>query len=97
MDQLLPGWTATLDGQPATMYRANAIGRAVQVPPGEHTIQMHYRAPGLRGGIFISSATWLVWIIGLVLAAVATCRARKRQRTAVEIPDDSGSEPAGSL
>lgn len=64
MDQLLPGWTARLDGAPVRMFRANAIGRAVQLPEGHHTVEMHYRAPGLRAGMTISAFVWVLWFVG---------------------------------
>ncbi|NOG51264.1 MAG: hypothetical protein HND48_18955 [Chloroflexi bacterium] len=50
-----PGWTATLDGAEAPLYRADILFQAVIVPPGEHTIAVEYAlavgasAAGVRG------------------------------------------------
>lgn len=37
-----PGWRASIDGQPAELYRANVAFRAVYLPAGAHTIEMTY-------------------------------------------------------
>jgi hypothetical protein len=42
-----PWWFATIDGNPTDIFRADAIFRAVQVPPGKHTVRFTF-AP-LRG------------------------------------------------
>jgi hypothetical protein len=55
-DAHFPGWTASLDGRPVELYRANANFRAVAVPAGEHVVEMQY-APNS-------------WTIGSWLAAL---------------------------
>ncbi|MGB9366855.1 MAG: hypothetical protein WCE79_12675 [Xanthobacteraceae bacterium] len=42
-----PWWRATIDGAGAEIMRANAIFRAVQVPPGKHTVRFTFTP--LRG------------------------------------------------
>ena len=42
-----PWWCATIDGNDTEIFRADAIFRAVQVPPGKHTV--HFRFQPLRG------------------------------------------------
>jgi hypothetical protein len=44
-DKYHPDWRATLNGQPATIHRANFLMRAVHLPPGEHQVEFLYR-PG---------------------------------------------------
>ena len=58
MDQMLDGWSASVDGREAHMLRANAVGRALYLPPGNHLVEMHYRAPGLREGALVSAVAW---------------------------------------
>ncbi len=41
-DVYYPGWSATLDRQPATIVRANYAFRAVRVTPGQHIITMSF-------------------------------------------------------
>lgn len=71
MDQLLPGWTATVNGKPVELVRANAIGRAVKLPPGGHLVEMRYRTPGLVTGAVLSGIGWVVWLAGAAYIARA--------------------------
>jgi len=43
-DQYNPDWQVQVDGRPARLLRADYIMRAVQIPPGDSTITMHYVA-----------------------------------------------------
>ncbi|MFN3891139.1 MAG: hypothetical protein ACK4MV_12130 [Beijerinckiaceae bacterium] len=37
-----PWWRVEVDGKPATLLRANAIFRAVEVPPGDHKVRFFF-------------------------------------------------------
>jgi uncharacterized membrane protein YfhO len=54
IEQFLPGWQAALDGQAAPIERWKQAFQSVQVPPGDHTLNFTFRAPGLRLGAVIS-------------------------------------------
>ena len=61
-----PGWRAWVDGQPETIWKANYLFQAVEVPAGNHRLVLAYR-PGLFFvGLAISSLA-LVGISGLTL------------------------------
>jgi hypothetical protein len=49
-------WHASVDGQPATLYRANYAFRGVWLPPGEHTVVFSYQPRAFLIGGAISLA-----------------------------------------
>ena len=74
-DRFDAGWSATVDGAPAKLLRANYIMRAVALPPGDHRVIFEYGAvAGL--GLF-SQAVWAAIAIGLVATGVNALRRRK--------------------
>jgi uncharacterized membrane protein YfhO len=58
LDAWSPGWSATVDGAPATIRRAEGLVRAVAVPAGAHRVAFRYRTPWLRIGAIISLLAW---------------------------------------
>jgi hypothetical protein len=54
VEQFEKGWEARVDGQPASILRANLIMRAVALNPGHRTIVMEYHTPGMVGGVAIT-------------------------------------------
>ncbi len=59
-----PGWSATVDGEPAEVVRTDGVVQGVPLPPGSSRVELRHRAPGLRDGALVSSATLLV-LVGL--------------------------------
>jgi hypothetical protein len=62
-DAYYPGWQATVDGQPATIERANYAFRAVYVPAGQHTIQFVFNPMIWKVGLSVSGVTLLVLVV----------------------------------
>jgi hypothetical protein len=54
-----PGWEATIDSRPATIFAANYLLRGVIVPEGRHRVEMRYTAPAARRGAIISALALL--------------------------------------
>ena len=65
LDNFYPGWVATVDDQPGSVYRANTIGRAVFVPAGDHRVRFEYRPLSFRVGL------GLALLVVLLIAALA--------------------------
>jgi hypothetical protein len=53
-DEMYPGWSATIDGRPETIYRADYLFRAVFVPAGQHTVEFVYQPRSFRLGMLIT-------------------------------------------
>ncbi len=60
-DTWYPGWTATIDGIPTSIFRANGAFRAVMLPTGKHSVIMRYTPDSLRSGALISGLALLIW------------------------------------
>jgi hypothetical protein len=76
-DPYYPGWRAAVDGQPATIQRADYAFRAVAVPAGVHRVTMDFRPASWVVGLGLSGVTVLVL---LVLGGVALARRRRGSR-----------------
>jgi hypothetical protein len=61
-----PAWTATVDGEPATLLVANHALRAVPVPAGTHTVELRFRSVALATGTALSAVTALGLAIALM-------------------------------
>jgi hypothetical protein len=63
-DTWMPGWSATVDGQPTPVLRGNYAQRVIPLhQPGRHTIVMEYHAPGFAIGCAITVASLLAWAL----------------------------------
>ncbi len=62
-DTFDPGWTATVDGQPAAILPAYVMFRAVKVPGDKHRVVFEYQPAGFTAGAVLTA-------LGLALAAL---------------------------
>ncbi|MCS6909448.1 MAG: YfhO family protein [Anaerolineales bacterium] len=70
-DAFYPGWTATVNGAPATILRANILFRSVWLPEGEHRIEFRYEPLTAMWGLWISGVSWPA-VVALGLWAAKT-------------------------
>jgi len=75
-DTYYPGWTVTVDGRRAALYRANISERGVPIPAGAHSVAFHYDPPGVAAGAVISVAAILLLIAWVIAASILARRAR---------------------
>jgi hypothetical protein len=69
-DIWFPGWTCTVDGEPAQLHRANYLFRATPLSPGAHEIVFTFTPDSYRWGKIISATTLgaallLLLVVGL--------------------------------
>ena len=76
------GWKATIDGNPADIYRVNYMLRAINVPAGTHNIHMEFDPDSVKKGDTIAMACIIImYSIILFVIGIALFRAiRKRQQ-----------------
>lgn len=65
-DAHYPGWRAWVDGNPAPIFRANYLFRAVALPPGGSRIEFRFAPQSFRIGLGVSAAV----LLGVVAAAL---------------------------
>jgi hypothetical protein len=67
-DAWYPGWQATVDGEPASLCRADLLFRAVAMDPGDHRVVLTFRPLGQRlgGAVSVGGLFALVICVGFV-------------------------------
>jgi hypothetical protein len=87
-DVYYPGWWLTVDGQPASILRANRLMRGVALRAGPHHVVFRYDPPSLRNGVMLSVAGLLA------LAGVCGwCARQPRPPAADEAPSTEPISP----
>lgn len=76
------GWSATVDGEPVDIKRANTGFMAVELEPGHHDIKLTYRAPGLVEGLALTGVGFAVFALIVVAYGVAGRKQRLTQQGA---------------
>jgi hypothetical protein len=76
-DSFYPGWEATVDGAPATIYAADALFRGVFIPAGTHEVAFVYRPYWFYLGPALS-------IIGFLLCVVLMASFRSTSKMAAD-------------
>ena len=74
-DSWSPGWIARVDGNLEPILRVWGVVRGIRVPPGSHTVELVYDAPGFRLGAALS----LAGLLAAVVLGSWTTRTRGRR------------------
>lgn len=72
------GWQVTIDGQPATLARANYILRALHLPAGKHVVEMKFDPQSLHLTEGIAYGALVLLLIGVITAICLTYTKKNR-------------------
>lgn len=86
-----PGWTATIDGQPAELGRVNYILRALQVKPGKHEIALSFHPASIKKTETVAYVSYAILIV--LIAFGIFFEWRKRKNGALAPADATPTEP----
>ena len=75
-----PGWTATIDGEPAELGRVNYILRALNVKPGKHEVVLSFFPKSVDVTETIAYVSYVVLILVLLGAVFMEYRRRKVEK-----------------
>ena len=73
-----PGWTATVDGQPAQLGRANYLLRALNVAPGQHKVVLTFHPKSVT---VTETIAYIAYAILLLAIAVVAYLGYRKKRT----------------
>lgn len=76
-----PGWTATIDGQPAELGRVNYILRALNVKAGKHEVVLDFHPTSISTTETIAYAALIVLLLAIFVAIYSE---KKKQKTTKE-------------
>ena len=76
-----PGWTATIDGQPADLGRVNSILRALNVKAGKHEVVLDFHPTSISTTETIAYAALIVLLLAICVAIYSE---KKKQKTTKE-------------
>ncbi len=70
-DAWYPGWTATVDGEPVEILRADVAFRAVRIGVGTHRVEFRYEPQTVWVGMVIGV---VAWVIGAIVTGISRTR-----------------------
>ena len=76
-----PGWTATIDGQPAQLGRADYLLRALNVAPGQHKVVLTFRPKSVT---VTETVAYVAYAILLLAIAVVAYLGYRKKRAGME-------------
>ena len=74
-----PGWKAYLDGRPVAVYPTDVALRGIQLPAGDHIVELRYEPTSLRVGFAVSVVAH-AGLLAVLLASIFSLARRRRFR-----------------
>lgn len=81
-----PGWTVTIDGQPAEFGRVNYVLRALRVPAGSHKVVATFRPASVALTERLGYAALAAILLGLVALVVVRRRGGRGPKSSLAAP-----------
>ena len=78
-----PDWTATLDGQPVEIGRADYVLRAIKVPAGEHQIVMNFAPKSIEQTEAVANVAFVLLILAVLGGLFFEYKKRKDSKVVV--------------
>jgi uncharacterized membrane protein YfhO len=72
-----PGWTATVDGQPAELGRVNYILRALKVKPGTHKVVLSFFPKSIDRTETIAYLSYVILVLAVLFSVFMEWRKKK--------------------
>ncbi len=69
-DSWYPNWEVTVDGNAASLYRANGWMRGVPIPDGEHVVEFSYSNRNVKFGGIISAVAALLILLFVLFSTI---------------------------
>lgn len=62
-----PAWIAIVDGKKVRVYRTNFLFRGIEIPRGNHKVEMVYNGKEERKGIVLSFIGYVIFLLGFFI------------------------------
>ena len=70
------GWSAVVNGEEMEIQKANTMFMALELPPGDYDIELHYTTPYIKAGLLLT-VSGVVLFIGIVIV-----KEKRKRKTA---------------
>ena len=87
----VPGWRATIDGQPLQLDRFSGVMLQARIPAGRHTIELNYWPQAFTDGILLAICSAAGLMTALLVGGIR--RRRKGQKVASALPPHLDRHP----
>ena len=85
----VPGWHASIDGRALSLRPFSGVMLQARVPPGRHTIELHYWPTAFTLGIILAAASFVAlvaWLVAMPLARLLKRKSRGSRMAGLEPP-----------
>ena len=74
-----PGWTATVDGQPAELGRVNYVLRAMNIKPGKHQVTLRFFPASIKKTETVAYVSYAILILVILIGIFADRKKKQKE------------------